>query len=60
MEIPDIPIPVAAVFVPKIHFFNRDTTVTTVKISVTLLWGILCLLTVKFHYSEGSKSLLMN
>jgi len=47
MEIAYIPVPVAAAFVPKIHFVNCDTTCISYyskNHSVTLLWGRLCLL----------------
>jgi len=62
MEIAYIPVPVAAAFVPKIHFVNCDTTCISYYSKNqcdTFVWQIM-FVTTKLHYSEGSKSLLMN
>jgi len=62
MEIANIPVPVAAVLYQKFIFFNHDTTYRiycSKNHSMTLLWDIM-FVTTQFHYSEGSKSLLMN
>jgi len=54
-----IAIPVAAVFVPKIHCFNCDTTYISYcskNHSVTHLWGRLCLLQQNFITLKAVKA----
>jgi len=57
MEIANIPVPVAAVLYQQLIFLT--VTQLAVSHSMTLLW-VRLYVTTKFHYSEGSKSLLMN
>ena len=62
MEIANSPVPTAAVLQQKFIIFLTTTQlaeVTTVTITVRHFCGTDLFVTMKFHYSEGSKGLLM-